>query len=116
MPGSDSRGVGADDVGKGVVKWLEPRLKRSPALQTLAVNRMSYLLRAGGSHRAFILMKSQAGWIEVQPTIIEQRSHLPLGVSHHGLVMDTINSARKNLIDVVHEVDVAFVKMTDIGQ
>jgi hypothetical protein len=85
-------------------------------IDALAADRPTYLLGAGGAHRPLGLVKTQAGRIEREAEMVEQATHLTLGILYEGFVDHAVDPTRCDLVEMAHKADIVAIIGPDILQ
>src|SRR5437868_8180183 len=76
--------VCSEHLTERALQRAEPGLIVAPVIDTLAKDRLAHLLRAGSAHGAIVLVKTQTPLIERKAAVLEQSTHLGLGVGDQG--------------------------------
>src|SRR5262245_36219494 len=72
---------------------VQPGLVIPPVIDSLAIDRLAHLLRAGGAHGALVLVEPQTALVERQAAIVEQAPDFALGVRDHALIDHAMHAA-----------------------
>src|SRR6202050_1212148 len=101
-------------VAEAAFRRFELGFEVLPIADRGAVERLPYLLGAGGAHRALRLVEIQAGTLERQPAVAEQASDRAIRILDQCLVLHVQYLARQHAIPMIHERQVAAIVAAEI--
>src|SRR5262249_8545839 len=76
-----------------LLQWPQPRLEVAPMIDAITENRFANLLRAGGAHRAVVLVEAQTAGVERQGAVLRGAAHLAFRILDHGFVVHAMDPA-----------------------
>src|SRR5688572_5924553 len=107
-------GVGLREIAERGGERPEPRRERLPLPDPVAVDRTTDLLARGGADRAGRSVELEAGRLEREPEIVEQRADLGFRIVEQALVDHAVDAAGQHAVVVVHRADVVGVVAADV--
>ena len=72
-------------------------------VHTCRVERLADLFGTGGAHGAVGFVEGEAGLLERQPAIVEQRADFRLGIVDHPLVDHAVHAAGQHGVEMGHQ-------------
>ena len=87
-------GIGIEHGSERGLERSQPGLERHVRFGPLAEDRTADLFGAGGAHSTLGAVEFQAGLLERQPAIVQQRANFALGIANHVLIDHAVDPAR----------------------
>jgi len=101
-------------ITEGVLQRLEPGSEIPPLIESLTIDGLANLLRAGSAHAALRLVEHQALGFEVELAEIKHAPHAALQIIDDVLVMYAQNGSGKRTIPMPHQLKVGPIVTRDI--
>src|SRR5262249_58884362 len=101
-------------VRESCAQRSEPRLIVPPLVERLTIDRLAHLLRARSAHATLGPIELDAGFLELEPTIIEDSPDVPFEIAHDILILDAQHATRKHRVPVAQELEVGAVVTRNI--
>src|SRR5436309_3857424 len=105
--------VTAQGITERLLQWPEPALEMLPLLETLAKDRLTYLLGARRADAARGAVVVQARRLEGQLAELEQAPDAALKIVDDVLVVNAQHPTREHRIPVLHELEVGAIVSRD---
>src|SRR5258708_27157053 len=106
-------GVAAHGITERLLQWLEPRLEMPPLLETLAKDRLTYLLGTRGTNAACGAVVLEARRLEGQFAESAQPPDAALEIIDDVLVVDAHHPTPQHGVPVLHDLEVGAIVARD---